>query len=95
MFRDSILVNLQHDYVLKKLNFVLLTLRSGWAGGGGLRAKNATMLLYFESIYFDMQYDHVMKKLNFDLLTLRSDGGCGAAGKIFATMLPYLLITFN
>ena len=50
-------------------------------GGGGLRAKNATMLLYFESIYFDMQYDHVLKKLNFDLLSLRSDGGWGAAGK--------------
>ena len=65
---------MQHDHVLKKLNFDPLTPAQvqGRLGGvgGGLRAK---YLLPFccicDSLQFDMQYDHVMKRLNFDLWT--------------------------
>ena len=63
---------MQHDPVLKKLYFDLLTPSRGLGcgRGRGLLAK------YFlpcccisDSLKFDMQHDHVLKKLNFDLLT--------------------------
>ena len=37
---------MQHDHVLKKMNFDLLTLRSG-GGEGSAGIITATMLLYF------------------------------------------------
>ena len=48
-FRDSIKLDMQHDYVLKKLNFDLLT-RSGASVcvcGGSADKIFATMLLHF------------------------------------------------
>ena len=86
---------MQHDHVLKKYNFDLLT--KGQVGEGYVGNIFLTMLLYFVIPFkFDMQHDDVRKKLNFDLLTLRSGGGGGgSAGKIFATMLLYFVIPFN
>ena len=80
--------DMQHDNVLKKLNFNLLTPRA--LGGGVLRGKNLLPCFRIhDSIQFGMQSDHILEKLNFDLSTPESgDGGeQGSAGKIFATML--------
>ena len=63
---------MQHDHVLKKLSFDLLT-RSGASVGvcGGICGqKNCYHVAAFrDSILFDMQHDHVLKKMNFDLLS--------------------------
>ena len=62
---------MQHDHVLKKLNFDLLTSsrRSGRWGGGGVCGKNICyhVAVFCDSNKFDMQHDHLLKKLNFDL----------------------------
>ena len=69
---------MQHDNVLKKLNFELLNSPQG-RGDGGMRAKHllpyACCCICY-SIKFDMQHDHVLKRLNFDVLT----PGSGVAG---------------
>ena len=62
---------MQHDYVLKQLNFDLLTPPPGSEGEWGLGAKY--LLPYWcicDSLKFEMQNGHVMKKLNFDFKTL-------------------------
>ena len=52
---------MQHDHVLKKLNFDLLTPRGG-GGGGGLQIKNLRPCCCIgDSLKFDMQRDHVLK----------------------------------
>ena len=64
---------MQHDRVLKKLNFDLMTrtLGSGGGVGRGLRAKYfLSCCCIRDALKFDMQHDHVLKKLNFDLLIL-------------------------
>ena len=83
---------MQHDNVLKKLNFDLLTLSQGKGGGGSAGKMFATMLLLFVIPFnFIMQHNHVLKKLNFDLLTPSPGAGRGMVGgsayKMFATML--------
>ena len=82
---------MQHDHVLKKINFDLLTLTLGM-GGGGVFGQNmcyhvAAFMIPFNLIC--MQHDHLLNKLIFDLLTPspRVVGGWGSACKIFATML--------
>ena len=44
--RDSLKFDMQHDYVLKKWNFDLLTLSpgSGWGSGGGVGGLHANKL---------------------------------------------------
>ena len=52
--------DMQHDNVLKKFNFNLLTPRAL----GGLRGKYLLPCgCICDSIYVDMQHDHVLKKL--------------------------------
>ena len=84
---------MQHDHVLKKCSFDILT---QWVRGGSAGKIFATVLLHF-LIPFNLinfailQRDHVLKKLIFDLFT-PSQGfgrGRGSAGKIIATMLLY------
>ena len=66
---DSLTFDMQHDIVLKKMNFDLLTPRVR----RGLWAKY--LLPFCASNKFNMQQDHVLKNRNFDLLTLRSGVG--------------------
>ena len=63
---------MQHDHVLKELNFDLLTLRSGVCVGGGGCGKNICYLVatFCDANNFDMQHDYVLKNLDVDLLTL-------------------------
>ena len=63
---------MQHDIVLKKLNFDTPIVREGYVG-----KIFATMLL---------KHDHVLKKLEFYLLTPSQVSGWGSAVKIFSTM---------
>ena len=58
---------MQHDIVLNKLNFDLLTPRVR----GGVCGQNICyhVATFRGSKIFDMQHDHDLKKLNFDLLT--------------------------
>ena len=64
---------MQHDHVLKKLNFDLLT-RSGASvcvcvcGGGSANKIFATMLLHFV-IPFNLICNMILKKLNLKLST--------------------------
>ena len=76
---------MQHDHVLKQLNFDLLTSSSGLGEGGRLSASKifATLLLHPR---FGMHHDHVLKKLNFGLLTHPQGRGV-SEGKICADML--------
>ena len=84
---------MQHDHVLKKLNFYLWPHPQSQGWGGGLRAKYLPpCCCIVDSLKFDKQHDHVLKKLNFDLLTQpQGQGGLlregGSSGKIFATIL--------
>ena len=84
---------MQHNVVLKKLNFDLLTPR---VRGGGVCSQNISyhIATFCDSNKFDMQDDHVLKKLNFDLLTSRVRGR-RSASKIFATMLLHFVSPFN
>ena len=67
---------MQHDHVLKKWKFDLLTLRSGVGVCRQNRCYHVATIC--DSNIFDMQHDHDLKKWNFDLLTLRSGVGvCG------------------
>ena len=64
---------MQHEHVLKKLNFDLLTPPLGSGIGGGLCGQNicyhvAAFVILFNLIF---NIDHVLKKLNFDLVTPR------------------------
>ena len=81
---------MQHDYVLKELNYDP-TPRVGESGRwGSARKIFATMLpccCIRTSLQFDMQHDHVLKKLPFDPTPrVGGGGGEGSAGKIFATV---------
>ena len=84
---------MQHDPVLKKMKFDLLTPSLGSVGAGrvgGLQAKYfLPCCCIVDSLQFDMQHDHFLKKLNFDLLTPfpGPGGGGGPAGNCFATVL--------
>ena len=65
---------MQHDQVLKKLNFGFLTPRLSvcvcGGGGGGLGQSICYHVATFrDSNIFEKQHDHVLKKLNFDLFT--------------------------
>ena len=88
---------MQHDHVLKKLNFDILIPSPKSTQGVRHRSKIQHHVWYVSYLLylclqllpcccirdcFDVQHDHVLKKLNFDLLWVE-----GAAGKIFATML--------
>ena len=70
---------MQHDHVLKKLDFDLLTHRVGVRGEGlGSAGKIfATVCCCIcDSLKFDMQHDQILKKLNFD--PIPSQGGLRA-----------------
>ena len=54
---------MQHDHVLKKLNFELLTPRVGWEGGSD--GKIFATIGYI--LKFNIQHGYVLKKLNFDI----------------------------
>ena len=60
---------MQHDHVLKKLVFFLLTPSPGSGGGEGrgLRAKSKLLprCCIRNYIKFDIQHDHVFKKVEF------------------------------
>ena len=59
---DSHLFDMQHDHVLKILNF-------DYQGqGGGCKEKNCYHVAAFV-ISFNLMYNMTMHKLNFDLLT--------------------------
>ena len=47
--RDSLKFDMQHDYVLKKWNFDLLTLSpgSGWGSGGGGRGSACKQTIWY------------------------------------------------
>ena len=63
---------MQHDHVLKKLNFDLLTPSPGLGrvrGGAVLAKYLLPCCRILDSLEFDMQHDHLLKSLNFDLLT--------------------------
>ena len=87
---------MQHDHVLKKLDFYLLTpsqrVRGVWGLGRDLRAIYIYLLpTARDSHYIDMLHDHVLEKLNFDLLIPSPGWGVrGSASKIFATILLHL-----
>ena len=73
---------MQHDIVLKKLEFLPFDPRvmGGGGGGGGGFGQNICYLVatFCDFNKFDMQHDHVLKKLKFDILTQRSSGWvCG------------------
>ena len=85
---------MQHDIVLKKLIFDLLTPR---VRGGGVCGQNICYHVptFRDHIKFYIRHDHGLKKSNFDLLfhfQRRIGGiGVGSAGRIFATMLLHSL----
>ena len=62
---------MQHDHVLKKLNFELLTPSPRVEGGGGVCGQNIChhVAAFRDSLYFDMQHDYALKQFNSDLLT--------------------------
>ena len=89
---------MQHDHVLKKLNFDILIPPPKSIQGVGHRSLIQNYVWYISYILylclqllpccciqdsFDVQHDHALKKLNFDLLR----GEWRAAGKTFATIL--------
>ena len=80
---------MQHDHVLTKLKFDLLTPLSG----GGLRAKYLLpSCCLCEILYFDMQNDHVLKKLKLDLLT-SSQGSWGGGVGVVAHLVHVAIAT--
>ena len=77
---------MQHNHVMKKLNFDLLIHPQGLRGGG-LRAKYLQQCCcILDSPQFAMQHDHVLKKLNFDLLAPSPGSGWVGSG-LLATIL--------
>ena len=72
---------MQHDHVLEKFIFDLLTPSPALGEGeGGRRSVGkifATMLMHSQFSLIEMQHDHILKRLNFDLLTQSpgSEGG--------------------
>ena len=71
---------MQHDHVLKKLNFDLLTSSQGRGGGygRGICGQNICYHVAALVILFNLicNMTHVLKKLNFDLLTPTPGSGC-------------------
>ena len=56
---------MQHDNVLEKMNFALLTHLLGRDGvGEGVYGYN---IFIRDHIYYDIRHDHILKKLNCDL----------------------------
>ena len=80
---------MQHDHVLTKFNFDLLTPRLR----GSVGKIFATISLHFVIPI----HDHVLKTSNFDLLTRspREVGEGSSEGKTFATMYLHFVITVN
>ena len=97
-FLDSLSIDMQHDHLLKKLIFDLVTTSSGTGAGG--RGKGLLQNIRYhapafrDTLKIDMQHDHVLKKLNFDLLTPSPGLGVSAC-KIFAIMLLHFVIPFQ
>ena len=79
---------MQHDHVLKKLNFDLLR------GEGGCKQNICYHVAAFAIPFNFMQHDHVLQKVKFDLLTLGlgEGGGCGLNTCCHVTAL---VIAFN
>ena len=72
---------MQHDHVLKKLNFDQRTIYQDLGIGGcgeveGVCGQN----VYYHVSAFDMQHDHVLKKFNFGLLTQPQGQGLVSRG---------------
>ena len=81
---------MQHDHVLKKLNFDLLTqsVRLWGVYGQNICYHVAAFVTLFNLIC-TMTNHHIMKELNFDLLT-PSPGSGVVCGQKNATMLLHL-----
>ena len=83
---------MQHNHVLKKLNFDLLTTsRGGWVRG--LRATFLLPCCCIGDSHFDMHNDLILKKLNFDLLTPSKGSGC--LGQNICYHVAAFVIVFN
>ena len=83
---------MQHDHVLKKLIFHLLTPSPSVVEGGGSAGKIfATMLLHLRFPLIWYATGHCSEKLNFDPMTPSPGSGWGmgegSACKILATLL--------
>ena len=85
---------MQHDIVLKKLNFDLFY--PYCKGVGSLRANSCYHAAACDSNKFDMQHDQVLKMLTFDLLIPSPSvvGEGDSACKTFATMSLHLAIRY-
>ena len=74
---------MQHDHILKKVNFDLLIIRlSRGGGGGGGRGGCMQNICYHvailrDFILFEMQHDHDLMKWNFNFDQLTSCLGWG------------------
>ena len=69
--------DMQHDHVLKKLNFNILPQSSTGSLEDRLVCWQKSWYhgaAFHDSIQFDMQHDHVLKKVNFDILPQSSPG---------------------
>ena len=99
--RDSLKFDMQHDHVLKKLNFNLLT-PFPVSGKRDMQAKYLVLCCCNrDSLKFDMQRDHDSGILTYwphpkgQVCVCVCVWGGGSAGKIFATMFLYFVIPFN
>ena len=88
-FGDSLEYDMQHDHVLKKLNFVILTPCPGSGRGQNVKYHASA---FGDSLYFYMQHDHVLKK--FELMTPFPGPGRGLWA-LLTIMLLHLVIPFN
>ena len=80
---------MQHDHVLKKLNFDLLR------GEGGCRQNICYHFAAF-AIPFNLICNMIMFcKVKFDLLTLGSGGGGGGCGQNICFHVTAFMIAFN
>ena len=85
---------MQHDHVMIKLNFDLLTPRVVCVRGVCWQNVCYHVASFRDSIFkFDMQHLQVLKKLNFDLLT--PSPGIGVGGQNIRYHVAAFVIPFN
>ena len=78
---------MQHDYVLKKFDFLPLDTQ------GSGESVGFFCCCIFDTLQFDMQHDHELKRLNFDILTSfpGSMYWVGLGGDLWANIATLLL----